>query len=172
VYYHWWNKNRAKYCSKKCKYKGLQKINTNRIQKKGGSIFICKTCKKEFYRTRTEIARNRRNYCSFACRIKGRYQQIEEEKRKHTYQGRMRPQHEYIYVKSYDHPNRNSNNEIAQHRLVMEKHLGRYLLKSETVHHRNGIKHDNRIENLEVVVSSPHYGKVKCPRCNETFLIR
>jgi hypothetical protein len=42
---------------------------------------------------------------------------------------------------------------IREHRMVMELHLGRALTRSEVVHHINGDRADNRIENLEVHTS-------------------
>lgn len=45
---------------------------------------------------------------------------------------------------------------VKKHRFVMECHLGRKLLPGEHVHHINGDKQDNRIENLEILSASDH----------------
>lgn len=87
---------------------------------------------------------------------------------------------DYNYAVVKDHPNASSYGYVLHHRVVVENHLGRILDPNEVVHHKNGIKLDNRIENLEVMLASDHsrehqlergrkWADLICPSCNKLF---
>lgn len=106
--------------------------------------------------------------------------------------GRIVDKNGYIHVFVPDHPECRRVNEsrrlrangkyyrkekyIQEHRLVMEKHLGRYLLPTEVVHHRNGNRADNHIDNLELFDSNgSHLAETlsgKCPKWTDSGLLR
>ena len=116
-----------KYCSHKCAGAGIQK----------GKYKKCPECGKMFYTTRTE-------FCSHECAAEGR---------KKRWKHKTYIENGYIcqYVNGY-----NKKGNAKQHRLIMEEYLGRRLQPGEVVHHKNGIKTDNRIENLEVLTAGEH----------------
>ncbi len=70
-----------------------------------------------------------------------------------------------------EHPRASTKGRFLEHRLVMEQHLGRFLEPEEKVHHRNGVKLDNRIANLQIVTLARPNGTVICPHCRREFQV-
>ena len=90
--------------------------------------------------------------------------------------GRTKTVAGYIWIRFPEHPKAN-HGYISEHIVVMEKHLGRPLKTGEHVHHINGIKDDNRLENLVVLTRSQHqhhhhpriHKPRPCPQCSSLF---
>jgi hypothetical protein len=72
--------------------------------------------------------------------------------------GRITDSGGYILVRNPEHP-ASVGGYVPEHRLVMESHIGRYLLPDEEVHHRNLDKSDNRFENLKLYSSASDHMK-------------
>lgn len=88
---------------------------------------------------------------------------------------RIRENRGYVQLWKPEHPMADSVGYIYEHRLVMSNFLKRNLERKEMVHHINGIKNDNRIENLEIVIGLEHYKKhshkIICPGCGLKFIL-
>ncbi len=78
----------------------------------------------------------------------------------------------YKVVYHPKHANSRADGTVLEHRFVMSNHLNRALKTTEIVHHKNGNRQDNRIENLEILTRETHPTGHKhvCPNCSFEFV--
>ena len=105
----------------------------------------CLVCGKKFTRPPSVFKKGKGKYCSQSC-ANGKPRSNEKTIK----------QSGYVHIKTYEHPLRNKQNLVAEHRVVAEGAIGRYLKNGEVVHHINGNKGDNRKRNLVVCSHSYH----------------
>jgi len=140
----------------------------------------CKQCGKEFLTIpqRADGKSLKGNFCSRSCGHsattifwklnKGKL----AEKSRFWKGGRNKVGRGYIEIYAPNHPHTRGGKYVREHRLVMEKYLGRYLDPHEIVHHINGVKDDNRLANLTIVNNQNHHGEIQCPHCQKSFMIK
>lgn len=161
----------GKFCSKKCagafrsnpesKWKNNKWLreyyknyarNVLKIKPRQKKVFVgltCAGCGGTFFVSGHNKKEKIRKFCSRACSFKYRRDNIKE--------GRTSCGNGYVLIKCSKHPMANNRGYIYLHRLVMEEKIGRYLTQDEVVHHIDGNKKNNSIENLMLFNSTKEH---------------
>ena len=143
-------------------------------QPRSSVSLTCPICSKEFRVGKARVKPNSRNCCSRECATKNAVSEGTFAGKNNAAWNGGRQIHKQGYILV-----RHKGTYILEHRLVMERHLGRELTTEEHVHHKNEIKTDNRIENLELTNAVDHrqlhsqktwskHGHLACVECGTT----
>ena len=127
------------------RWAAVLKAQRKQYRAKGRNHFplTCLNCESAFTSTRQS-----QRFCSKSCASRG-------ERNGRWKGGRLITLQGYVKVFAPGHPYA-VRNLVPEHRVVMEQHLGRYLLPSEVVHHQNHNKQDNRLRNLVLMTNTEH----------------
>jgi hypothetical protein len=152
---------KLRFCSRKCSYEFMRGEH-HRFWKGGLPKRKCEICGKIYQ------ARGRR-CCSIKCAAIWRGQ-FQRRANNPNWKGGKTIVGGYVnIIDPQKQVRKNGSRYVREHRFIMEQRLGRKLWPWELVHHKNGIKDDNRIENLVIVTHTTHDGEILCPHCHHVF---
>ncbi len=152
-------KNKNTYCSRKCHYEKRSENNkTNCISckidldplRKGFYKDYCKNCYNKDLFLKNSSKQIKENERSLRDYRKKKGYALDTPMLKNKNGSGYISRDGYKYYQRIDHPNADKCGKVAEHTLVMTEYLGRSLIKGENIHHKNGIRNDNRIDNLEL----------------------
>ena len=149
------HKNRQ-VCSLDCYYKYRSKYSGEKhprwVDGRSKVNKECEICNKEF------IGNSKRVVCSPRCM--GLWQTKHGTKRGVNNGmwkgGRRIDGFGYVMILKPEHPNAKKDGYVQEHRLLIEKKIGRYLTKDEVVHHKDGIRSHNELSNLQLMTKKEH----------------
>jgi hypothetical protein len=127
-----------------------------------------KTWGKHSLEARMKISKAGRRPCKTETRKK--ISESQKGNKSHSWKGGRWKDNGYIMI-------RINGKVIPEHRLIMQKIIGRQLTRYDIVHHKNGKRDDNRKCNLELIITNNrgnkfHHSKITCPFCNKQFGIK
>ena len=134
----------AKYCSLECRYKSQSKLIGEKNYNWKGTA-ICPTCGSYKKHNAKQCQK-----CYLSKRIGDNHP---------SWKGGLLKNNGYIYILNHQHPSSDNKGYIARTHLIAEKIINRFLKKSEVIHHINGIKNDDRPENLYLFSSQSNHIK-------------
>ena len=143
------------------------------------TVQICEFCKRPFVGAPMKRGDHKpTRHCTRTCGVRASYAKQEHpmawkgENSRSWKGGRRETPRGYILINMPGHHSLQGSQRryVLEHRLVMEQYLGRNLESYEQVHHKNGIRNDNRIENLELwALQQPSGQRINeqqhCPTC-------
>ena len=137
---------------------GIRKWDADR--KRGRIKRICPICGKQFRTNKSSLAGGRGKVCGIKCRPEYIKKTVKRMEQSPVWKGgRMKNPDGYIRIYLPKHHRAGKRGDVMEHWLVVEKNIGRYLKKKEVVHHINGVKDDNRIENLMLFPNTGEHTK-------------